>query len=318
MSPEQAMGRRLDHRSDLFSLGTVMYEMLTLEAPFQAPTEVELIFAVRDAQKRDARELAPALPEDLNDILNKLMSRSRSQRFQSGEELALALRVFLDRYRPGYRRSNFGRFMRSEFAESIERELRLLEEYVIDSADPTRVGENLIADALPKDAIYTQFTAAAAQATDDHQHSRAIDPGGTPIGTTGHLAAGIPLGDLHAEPTRILLRDGPAPAPLAEQETRILTLPTEAPHARAVSGDDTDGGLAPLGELQTRILQPPPTSPQRSDRSLHELQTRILKRPDPPTDPATPKVVVAPSGDDEVDENEATSVPLGDDDLEPA
>src|SRR5581483_4489790 len=88
MSPEQAMGRKLDHRSDLFSLGTLLYEMLTLAAPFQAPTEIELIFAVRDARKRPARELRPGVHPGLEAIMDKAMARSRSQRFQSGEELS--------------------------------------------------------------------------------------------------------------------------------------------------------------------------------------------------------------------------------------
>src|SRR5262249_26201880 len=149
--------------SDLFSLGSVMYEMLTLQAPFTAPTEVELIFAVRDAQKRDVIDIVPEVPVELNEILNKLMSRSRSARFQSGEELADELRLFLEGFRPGYKRSHFGRFMRKLFEEDIERELRILEEYVIDdAADPSDVGENLIAEALGEDAIYTKFTAAAA------------------------------------------------------------------------------------------------------------------------------------------------------------
>jgi serine/threonine protein kinase len=246
------MGRKLDHRSDLFSLGTVMYEMLTLAAPFSAATEVELIFAVRDARKRGAREIEPTVPEELDDILNKLMSRSRSGRYQSGAELALALRLFLDRYRPGYRRSHFGRFMRTIFEQDIERELRLLEEYVIEGADPSKVGQNLIADALGENAPYTGFTAAT------------IGGGGT-----GGSASGTgnfprveqrPPTDLHAEQTRILTRNQPVP----QGETG----PVQPPRP-------------PLSELSTQILDrgamaaPPPERP-----GLHELQTQIKALPD--------------------------------------
>jgi serine/threonine-protein kinase len=244
MSPEQAMGRKLDHRSDLFSLGTVMYEMLTLTAPFVAATEVELIFAVRDARKRDAREIEPTVPEELDAILNKLMSRSRSQRYQSGAELALALRLFLDAYREGgFRRSHFGRYMRTTFADDIERELRLLEEYVIEGADPSKVGENLIAEALGADAPYTQFTAAT---------------GGSAAGT-GHFprVETRPRADLHAEQTRILTRNQPVP----QGETRPLT--PERP---------------PLSELSTQILDRSMAPPARP--GLHEAETQMKALPD--------------------------------------
>jgi serine/threonine protein kinase len=293
MSPEQAMGRRLDHRSDLFSLGTVMYEMLTLEAPFQAASEVELIFAVRDAVKRDARELNPSIPVELNEILDKLMSRSRSQRFQTGKELALALRVFLDRHKPGFRRSHFGRYMRNEFAEDIERELRLLEEYVIDSADPSRVGENLIADALPANAPYTKFTAAATASVVD----------GTGVGITGSQQD--PLPDLHRETTRILERTTALPTDLHALETRILTQHKQTPGLGEV--EDTTAGRGPLSSLPTKILNVP------SDRPLHDLETKILRRPDGlrRSGPSN-KVVV------EADDDEQTSVPLEDSDLEEA
>ncbi len=243
MSPEQAMGRKLDHRSDLFSLGTVMYEMLTLAAPFAAATEVELIFAVRDARKRDAREVEPTVPEELDAILNKLMSRSRSQRFQSGAELALALRLFLDAYREGgYRRSHFGRFMRTTFEQDIERELRLLEEYVIEGADPSKVGQNLIAEALGADAPYTQFTAAT---------------GGSAAGT-GHFprVETRARADLHAEQTRILTRNQPVP----EGETGPVR--PERP---------------PLSELSTQILD---RSMAPSPPGLHEMKTQIKAMPD--------------------------------------
>jgi eukaryotic-like serine/threonine-protein kinase len=272
MSPEQAMGRKLDHRSDLFSLGTVMYEMLTLSAPFVAATEVELIFAVRDARKRDARDVEATVPEELNDILNKLMSRSRSQRFQSGAELALALRLFLDREKPGYRRSHFGRYMRATFEQDIERELRLMEEYIIEGADASKVGENLIADALGDDAPYTQFTAATGG-------SRA-DTGNFP-----RVEKRQPT-DLHAEDTRILTRNQPvldgenAPMPerppLHELSTQILdrNAPPAPPARPGLHEAQTE--LKPLPDLHvqpTQILSMPPER-----KPLSQLQTKIIVR----------------------------------------
>jgi serine/threonine-protein kinase len=346
MSPEQAMGRKLDHRSDLFSLGTVMYEMLTLAAPFVAATEVELIFAVRDARKRDAKEVEPTLPDELNDILNKLMSRSRSQRFQSGAELALALRLFLDRYRPGYRRSHFGRFMRTTFEQDIERELRLLEEYVIEGADPSKVGENLIADALGDDAPYTKFTAA-------HDSSRA-DTGNFP-----RVERPAPT-DLHAEDTRILTRNQPGIheldtgpirrdlGPLHEQSTMIKAAPLPELHAQPtmIKQAPAREALPDLHAQPTQILELP-----AERKPLSELQTKIMPRPDDSRAPTLvpldkdgtgattdrapaaerprrdtqPSVIVHEElaqarkdfADNGEDSTTGTSVPLSDDDLEP-
>ena len=355
MSPEQAMGRKLDHRSDLFSLGTVMYEMLTLAAPFAAATEVELIFAVRDARKRDAREVEPTVPEELDAILNKLMSRSRSQRYQSGAELALALRLFLDKYKPGYRRSHFGRYMRTTFEQDIERELRLMEEYIIEGADASKVGENLIADALGDDAPYTQFTAA----TDG---SRA-DTGNFP------RVEKRPPTDLHAEQTRILTRNQPAPpgelpslhnlatqildraqvlppglheAPtqlkslpeLHAQPTQILSVPAERPRAPE---PQPAAPREPLSELQTKInvreedLRPPSEDTQNPtlvplDRDgSKETTGRAPERARRDTMPQTAVREEAAREDsapeDFVDGEESTTgnstVPLSDEDLEP-
>jgi serine/threonine-protein kinase len=314
MSPEQALGRRLDHRSDLFSLGSVLYEMLTLEAPFQAPTEVELIFAVRDAQKRDAKSSVPSIPDELNDIVNKAMMRSRSARYQSGREMAAALRQFLDHYRPGYRRSHFGRFMRQEFAAEIEKELRQLEEFVIDDVEPEKVGENLIADALGPDAIYTQFTAHSTLhgfgAVDD-------DAKLTP--------RVVPLADepapLHVEPTRIL---GAAEVPVRDlhvEPTRILMPSTDLPHAPTHANAPAPSPPPVVGVVATAGVPPPeapplPPMPMRPTQvierpafpALHHLETRIIRMP------AERKVVV----DLDEDEDDTTSVPLADDDLEEA
>jgi len=157
MSPEQALGKRLDGRSDLFSLGSVLYEMLTRTPPFQAPSEMELILKVREAKYSSVNSLEPNVPDSLVAIVDRALARSREARFQSGEEMEAALRGFLLEHAPTYTRSTLGRFLRRLFEREIERELRLLEEYVVGEPEGD-VGVNLISDALGPSAPYTQFS----------------------------------------------------------------------------------------------------------------------------------------------------------------
>jgi serine/threonine-protein kinase len=160
MSPEQAFGRKLDWRSDLFSAGSVLYELCTGQSPFHAPNEIDLIFAVRDAVPTPCREHNPDIPEQLARIIEKAMSRSRSARYQTALETRDALLRFLRNYNPKYRRTKLSRFMKRVWGEEIERDLRAMEDFVIDSgmmASPQDYGKNLIADALGPGATYSRF-----------------------------------------------------------------------------------------------------------------------------------------------------------------
>ena len=157
MSPEQALGKRLDHRSDLFSLGSVLYEMLTRTPPFQAASEMDLILKVRDAKVAPIATLEPGVPDELVGIVERALMRPREARFQSGDDMAAALEGFLSGHSPNYTRSTLGRFLRRLFEREIDRELRILEDYVV-GAPEGDVGVNLIADALGPSAPYTQFS----------------------------------------------------------------------------------------------------------------------------------------------------------------
>lgn len=159
MSPEQAFGRTLDRRSDVFSAGSVLYELTTRRAAFSAANEIDLIFAVREASPVPAREINPEIPLLLSRIIEKAMARSRSERYQSALELRNALHAFLDQYSPKYNRSKLAQIMKRLFRDDIERELRAMEDYVTHArvTGPSDFGKNLIASVLGPNAPFTRF-----------------------------------------------------------------------------------------------------------------------------------------------------------------
>ena len=159
MSPEQAFGHPLDRRSDVFSAGSVLYELCTGRPPFRARNEVDLIFEVRDAKPPKPAELNPNLPKELGEIIEKSMERSRSARFQSALELRDALVRFLKSYDPSYRRTRLARYMKRLWAEEIEDDLRMMEEYIMDlHSGEEDLGKNLLADDMGPDAAYSKFS----------------------------------------------------------------------------------------------------------------------------------------------------------------
>ncbi|HEY4372556.1 MAG TPA: serine/threonine-protein kinase [Burkholderiales bacterium] len=94
MSPEQLSGKKVDGRSDLFSLAVSLYQMLSGQLPFVGDSMAQLMFKIANEEAPDVRTLNPAVPEGLAEVLKYAMSKEAEQRYQSGEELAAALRPF--------------------------------------------------------------------------------------------------------------------------------------------------------------------------------------------------------------------------------
>ena len=88
MSPEQAAGEQVDARSDLFSLGSVLYTMCTGRPPFRAETSLGVLRRITDVEPRPIREINPNIPEWLCVIISKLMAKRADDRFTSAQEVA--------------------------------------------------------------------------------------------------------------------------------------------------------------------------------------------------------------------------------------
>ena len=101
MSPEQASGRAIDRRSDLFALGIVLYELLTGERPFSADSERSILEAVRECRVRPPRALNPRIPDRIEAVVMKALERDPDERYQDAAEMLRDLeRVLRERQAP--------------------------------------------------------------------------------------------------------------------------------------------------------------------------------------------------------------------------
>jgi eukaryotic-like serine/threonine-protein kinase len=91
MSPEQAAGLAVDHRSDLFSLGSLLYAMCTGRPPFRADSTLAVLRRVEECRPRPIREINPEIPDWLAGIVGKLHAKDPANRFQSAAEVAAIL-----------------------------------------------------------------------------------------------------------------------------------------------------------------------------------------------------------------------------------
>ena len=92
MSPEQALGEKVDHRSDIFSLGATFYRIVTGHYPFQASTLLAVVFKLTHETPQSVREVIPSLPQEVADLIHGMMARAPRDRISSMDEVLWRLK----------------------------------------------------------------------------------------------------------------------------------------------------------------------------------------------------------------------------------
>ncbi len=122
MSPEQVRGATIDRRSDVFSLGAVLWEILCNQRLFQAETDFATLEKVRTVNVDPPSRINPAVPTKLEQIVMKSLAADLNERYQTASELHDALQAFMFEEGLFYSRKNLAEWMQEHFAKDIEAE----------------------------------------------------------------------------------------------------------------------------------------------------------------------------------------------------
>ncbi len=119
MSPEQAEGQVVDLRTDIFSLGIVLWELLANDRLFIANNEINTLRKIRDCQIPSLTKVNPEVHPELERIVLKALTKDRNQRYQTSAALHRDLSRFLNRHYPDFSSQDFSMFVKSLYADEI-------------------------------------------------------------------------------------------------------------------------------------------------------------------------------------------------------
>jgi serine/threonine protein kinase/outer membrane protein assembly factor BamD (BamD/ComL family) len=299
MSPEQARGEALDARSDLFSLGVVLYEMATGERTFHGATTAVIFDAILNREPPPARELNANVPPELDDMVTKALEKDRTARYQSAAEL----RAHLEQIRRERELSGTGsRAMPSMSASSGSRAATRRTQS--QAAQALNSGRNrtatpflVVALILVSSAAGMQFYRAGWSVTPGAPASPAVrsekEQRGAAAPALAAVAADatdqVKAAPVAAAPPRA---DAPAPAPrVAAQPDRVASVPAVVPSkaqpvasttaaavvARAAAPTNARARVDPIAE--TIRVAGAKADAELFDQALADLRASIAANP---------------------------------------
>jgi hypothetical protein len=288
MSPEQASGTQLDARSDLFSVGTMLYLMITGRRPFEAPTDLEAILRVRQADFPPPGKIKPDIPSQLANVIMRAMKLAPGERYQSAEEMLIAIESI----------------QRTVFEPAGQTELKRWLSALQEKDKVPSIGR--AAPLPPSDeSDVIDLVEGADLVFDDESAADQTIASGPPVDFSAVLPPPLPPGAL-APPSRA----GVTPPPVlnAPGGPEPGGPPPGARHrisALLLLGGAAVGGFFYLRSKHVDEPAPPAEPPPRPAARPPEKPTKVAEKPRPapvtpppapePTPPPTPAAASAPA-----------------------
>ncbi len=211
MSPEQCLGKKLDHRSDIFSLGTVLYEWITGFKLFTGESEVAILKSISEGKIYAPSYFKADIPEAVEQILMRALEKDRDKRYQSAWEMQFDIDQFLSSYEFTPSNIHLSNFIKQLFSDELEAEKKALMK-ALAPAEPLPIDDEHV-DELDPDPVADQDATPPPDALDEED-------------------AGQGEGAVQSMPTEVLRADTSALLSAPSQPTtatsrRMITIPVE-------------------------------------------------------------------------------------------
>src|SRR5262245_14596154 len=198
MSPEQGLGTSIDKRSDIFSVGSMLYRMVTEKLPFEAPDDMESLLKVQKADFQPPDKVQPAGGPGVAGIIMKAMRLAPSERYQSADEMLIDVE----------------RVLRTEFHSAGQTELKLwLEQLARRDEAPTIGKRRLDTSGIVKDPVGTDLSAGTSFELDDVDKGSAPTELASMMGSDGGRPSGRQSASRQSEPRPLGGSTAQVPAP---------------------------------------------------------------------------------------------------------